>query len=185
MVLRRPGLITWATRSPASHIGILVWRNADQNTLAVSESREGRGGQTLSFSSQVRRFPGQIDIYRPTRDCPEIIRERAATICFNWAGYGYNYPGIKNLTIDHMPVVRFFLERTGLYTPDRLDLTPTTWEASKFCSQLYAWAYRRAKYELGISCRWDPVPGIGDRWITPAALIHSGSFNRFAIGFIP
>lgn len=185
MVLRNPGLVSWVTRSPASHVGTLLWREADQNSLSVAESREGRGGQVLSLSSQVRRFPGQIDIYRPTNGCPQAVRERAATICLNWAGYGYNYPGIWNQWIGTMPLLRLFSEKVLGKSYDLHDLTLSPWEAAKYCSQLVGWSYRRAVYELELKLDWDVCPGLGDRWITPGNLIHGGSFTPVALSLVP
>lgn len=180
MVVKNLGMVSWSLLSPASHIGMLLWREADQNTLSVAESREFKGGRIVSFSSQVRAFEGRIDIYRPKPECPYEVRERAATIAYNWAGRAYNYPGIKDLAIDRLPLIRFFAERWLGYKRDRSSMVLSSWEAAKYCSQLYVWAYRRAKYELGIIGSWEPCPGKNDAFVTPADLIESSGFDLIA-----
>jgi hypothetical protein len=199
-LLRTPeGLIALQTRSDFSHAMTCVWRNGDQRTLAIAESREGRGGQVLTLRSQVRRFPGRIDIYTPTNACPEILRERAATIAFNWAGYGYAYPNIFWMAVVHRPELRWLAEQFG-HEFKLGDTTPSDWAETKVCSQLHGWAYRKAAIELAqegriiwkqcpvdlimrrsfldpIRVDWDPVPNLGDRWIEPGDLARSGSYT--------
>lgn len=185
MVVKNPGLVSWGTLTEATHIGMILWRKADQNSLSVAESREFKGSRVVSFSSQVRAFPGMIDVYRPKVDCHPILRERAATVAYNWAGHSYGYPGIGMQLVDRMPIVRFLAERLMGYNPDRSSMVLSRWESSKYCSQLYAWAYRLAKYELGIFGSWEPCPGINDRFITPGNLTHSGAFDLIATNVKP
>ncbi len=183
MVLKRPGLISWATFSPASHVGMFVWRESDQNVLSVAESRELLGSRVVTFSSQVRQFPGMIDIYRP-KDCPMEVKERAATLAFSWAGYGYNYPGIAALALDRLPILRFGAELLG-YTRDRSSMVISPREKSKFCSQFYIWCYRKAKIEMGLIGGWEPCPGVNDGSVTPGHLMHSGAFELVASDIQP
>jgi hypothetical protein len=184
LALDNPGLITWTTKGRASHIGSLCWRLADQNSLSVAESREGYGARVVSLSSQIRRFPGRISIYRPGTTCPIQVRERAATICYNWAGHEYNYPGIFYLGISNAPVIRYFAEKFFNYHVNYSDMTLSKWDDPKFCSQLYIWSYRLAFKELRLPITWDPVPGIGDKWVTPVHLRHSGAFSLLAPNLI-
>jgi hypothetical protein len=200
-LLKRPGsAIAEKGRSNKSHAMMMVWRHSDQSTLSVAESRELCGARVISLSSQVERFPGAIDVYTPNDDCPKILRERAATIAYNWAGHAYNYPNILKIWLAHETWLRslagaaiLVAEKCGLNLPrinfDFTDLTPTKWDEAKICSQLYVWSYRWAKHELFFQLderarNWDPVPELGDRWVEPGDLARSGSLNRIAEGLV-
>ncbi len=201
MVLNRAGLIARHSRGRASHVGLLAWREADQRSLSVAESREGVGARVVSLSSQVRAFPGAIDIYTPISGCTQLIRERTATTAYNWAGRSYDYPGVLRRGLVHLPLL-YELAHVAGYHPDLTDLLPTTWEAPKVCSDLVAWSYRRAKLELHgllpggtlnandedrrtfLAHGWDPCPGLGNRWVEPNDLVRSGSFRLLAKGLV-
>lgn len=181
-LVRTGNLIGRQGRSEYSHAFLCAWRNADQRTLLIAESREGRGGQILTLSSQVRRFPAQIDIYRPTLACPCEVTQRAATIAINWAGRRYGYPNILRIALVHRPGLRAMAELLG-YEFDVENTTPSPWDEPKVCSQLVAWAYRKAREEVGTRCScplhremsaWDPAPQLGDRYVEPGDLARSG-----------
>jgi hypothetical protein len=172
MVLNVPGSVPWIGRGGASHVGMIVWRHADQNSLRVAESRYWTGGRDVSLSSQVRRFPGLISIYTPKDDCPHELRERAATIAFNWAGHEYDSEGIVQLCLLHAPIARLVAEQFGVKL-DPTDMRLLPWAAPKFCSTLYAWSYR-----------WAPCPGLGDRFVEPADLVRSGAVRLVAKGLV-
>ena len=197
LVRNSGSLIARTGRSQYSHAFTCVWRVADQDTLSVAESREWRGGQVLSLSSQVRRFPGRIDILRPNDLCPDSLRERAATVAYNWAGHAYSYPNIAKIALVHHPLLREAIELAG-YAFDLTDTRPTPWELGKICSQMHAWAYRWAKDELlqefepaqrrmlrkeGVY-GWDPCPELGDSWIEPGDLARSGSYDKVFEGLV-
>ena len=165
-------------RSFYRHAMTCAWRIDDQDTLLVPESREGRGGQIPTLSSQVRRFPRLIDIYTPSDDCPETLRRRAATIAINWSGHGYNYPGIAKNLIAHYVTLQKLAEALG-YELDLDNISPSEWAAPKFCSQFHVWAYRWAKLELLTreKWNWDPVWGLNEEFCQPADLARSGSYR--------
>lgn len=208
-VFNREGLISMMGRCGASHIGTLLWREADQDSLSIAESREGYGGRVVSLKHQVELHPGCIDIYTPNDDCPETLRERAATVAYNWAGYGYAYPVIGEMSLVHMPFAYWLARTCFRYDPDFENLLPSEWHAPKVCSQMHAWAYRWAKLELAglleyieskpiakldvsellrwracLASGWDPCPNMGDRWIEPADLVRSGSYRCIAKGLV-
>lgn len=196
MVLNRPGWISRHGRSTASHVGTLVWREADQNTLSVAESREGKGGRIVSLSTQVRKYPGLIDIYTPTAGCSQPLRERAATIAYNWAGNEYGYLGIAQRGLVHFPLLYELAHALG-YRPDLTDLLPSPWNEPKVCSGLNLWVYRWAKLELTgmldapddekrlwLTAGWDPCPMLGDRWVEPGDLLRGGGFKLLAKGLV-
>jgi hypothetical protein len=191
-LVRTGNLIAQTGRSEESHAFLLAWRHADQSTLLVAESREGRGGQLLTLSSQVREYPGQIDIYRPT--CVRLLAERAATIAVNWSGKRYSYPNILKIWLAHHPLLRKAAEEycllRGWQNPFVLDeVHPSPWDEPKICSQLVTWAFREAKHELGNRLKpsdawWDLVPGLNDRFVEPADIARSGSKQLIAKGLV-
>lgn len=210
-ILNRDNLIGRVGRGHGTHAAIVVVRDADQRSVAIAESREGYGGRVVNFSSQVRKFPGAWDVYAPNDDCPARLRERAATIAFNWAGHGYDYPGIFSKTLWHSPLVLAAASWFDL-APDMTSLELTPWDEPKVCSQLVAWAFRWAKCELyedahdcgsdhdapdhdrpgldhaGRRLRvwptrvgWDPCPLLGDRWVEPADLARAAESGAFRL----
>lgn len=184
LAFRTGGIVARHGRSLYGHVGTAVWRHADQATLLIAESRECHGGRVVTLSSQVRAFPGLIDVYRPTYHCPHGIRQRAATIALNWSGRAYDYPGAWRMALMHAPILRWLAECWNGKAYDPTDLTLSSWTEPKVCSQLHAWAYRLAAVELQIKCDWDPVPNLGDRWIEPGDLVRSGSYRMVAKGLV-
>ena len=173
--------------SPTGHIGMAVWRKSDQCTLCISESREGVGGRTVSLSSQIRKYPGRIDVLTPTDDCPRVLRERAATVAFNWAGHSYAYWRIVAMARRRL----VWLQKTFGTAPNIHDMSLSKFEEAKVCSEMFTWAYRWAKRELVRAaqlikdCFWDALPGIGDKWAEPIPLaVGNPSFKVLAKGLV-
>ena len=183
LVRRGGGLVGAVGRNPARHVGMAVWRHADQSSLQIAESREWYGSRNVSFSSQVRQAPGLWDVYRP-RDCPLELRERAATIALNWAGKSYDYPGAVSIWILENPLLAHAAARFGFYR-DLTDTEPTPWDEAKKCSAMWPWAYRWATRELGLPPSvWDAVPNLNDRYITPGDLVRSGALALVHRGLV-
>lgn len=177
-LLRRPGLIPWGSAGYSSHAMPAVWREDDQGerTLAVAEAREFYGVRCVTLRSQVERYPGRIDVYRPL--CDPEIRERAATIAFRQCGHAYGYAATAEAALLRMPLVRALLR----YNPPRPTDPPARWIDAKNCSFHYAWCYERAIYELAHPTTWRPVFNMHARAIVPADLERSGSFRLVARG---
>jgi len=199
MVLKNPGLIArHAGRGEASHVGTLAWRHDDQDTLLVGESREWVGARVVTLSSQVRKYPGQIDIYTPTEDCPRELRARMATLAVNWAGRSYSYAGILRRALVELPLAYELATRCGYEPVGMTDLLPSPWEEPKVCSGLALWLARWAKLELagldpGINqalCRavlaegWEPLPLLSDRWAAPNDLVGSAKYKLLAANLV-
>lgn len=192
-LVRTGNYLARSGRSEYSHAFLLAWRNSDQSTLLVAESREGRGGQLLTLSSQVRAYPGQIDIYRAD-GAARILRERAATIAVNWAGKRYGYPNIAKIWLAKRPWLRAIAEEyycaRGWQNPFVLEETiPSPWHEPKVCSQLCCWAYRQAKYELfhRLKPEWrafDLAPNLNDRFVEPGDLHRGGALQLVAKGLV-
>lgn len=194
-LVRTENYIARKGRSDKSHAFLLAWRHADQSTLLVAESREGRGGQVLTLKSQIARFPGQIDIYRPRDPCPRILAERAATLAVNWSGRGYGYPNLWRIWLAHQPWLRTLAEHAydlarvrNPFGPIR-EVVASPWEEPKICSQLVAWSYRWAKTELfhrltPVQREFELVPNLNDRFVEPGDLDRSGSLQLIAKGLV-
>lgn len=190
-VLNRPGMVPAMGRGRASHIATVVIREADQRSISLAESREGYGGRVVAFSGEIDRFPGLWDLYTPADACPGTLRERAATVAYNWAtgrhGH-YDYPGILSKLALRNPLCRLALRAIG-HDPDMSDTRPSLWKARKVCSQLHAWAFRYARAELALlDPAWDPCPLLGDRWVEPADLVRAaeaGTYRLIAKGLTP
>ncbi len=173
--------------SPTGHIGMSAWRRADQHTLLCAESREGHGGRLVTLSSQIRKYPGRIDVYTPTDDCPRVLRERAATVCVNWAGRNYAYGHIVAMARRRL----VWLQKVCGTTPNLQDLTISPFDMAKVCSELFVWCYRFAKRELVRQaqlvkdCFWDALVGVADRWAEPIPLaMNNPSFKLLAKGLV-
>lgn len=172
LLFRGNGLIPWASEGPYSHAAIALWRG---RVLALAEAREWIGARVVTLSSQVRKHPGRIDVFRPL--CGLAIRERAADLAFRQAGHAYGYAAVAWASLLRLPILRAIAERftaplDPVGEPDAL------WHESKFCSQLFLWCYRRA------SSTFDPVPNLADRYCTPNHLSHSSSFAPMFRGLL-
>src|SRR3954467_12336419 len=79
LLFRRRGLIAIAGRGTHSHAAKTAWWGSE---LFCVEVREGHGGRAVTLESQVRKFPGHIDVYHsnPANRWPEYDRTRSTTM---------------------------------------------------------------------------------------------------------
>lgn len=160
LLFRRRGLISIAGRGIHSHAGKAAWWDDD---LFCLEVREWHGGRAVTLESQVRRFPGRIDVYRANargrwrRYRPELATRYMRRL----AGCDYGYFGVLAAAMLHLPIVRLWVR------PASDDPSPETPRGKRppFCSQACASADRKA----GV----DPVPNLADRLTEPADLARS------------
>ncbi len=185
VAFRNDSLVSWVGRSEYSHVGMAVWRQDDHgDTLCIAEFREFAGARVVSFKSQVRKFPGLIDVYRP--EFPDshhyAIADRAATIMFRQcvSGLEYDYGGIAKLAIMHLPIVSYIGSRLLGFGQDQ-GFNPSPWQSPKFCSFGFDWAYRRAIGELRFDTDWVPVKLLHSRMVEPGDLTR-GSFTKVISG---
>ncbi len=164
--------IAFAIGSPYAHAAMAAYRSGENHdTLCCVESRQFKGGRVVTLHSQVQRYPGRIDVWRPK--CPRHIRSLAAQYAFDQAGHEYNLLGIGGCGLNWLP------DRLGI-KPDWLfdvdDLTLSKWDEAKFCSQQNCFAYRKAAlyHEPAWADipEWDPCPGRGDAWCWPGHLAN-------------
>ena len=155
-----------AGRSRYTHAGRAVWWGKD---LFCCEVRELKGGRAVTLESQVRRFPGLIDVFEvnPCGRWREFNRRGAVRYMRRLAGCDYGYLGVLLAALRHLPLWRFLVK------PDSDDLRVN--EQPPFCSQACAMADR-----LGGGV--DPVPHLADRLTEPADLARSPFYRyRFTL----
>jgi len=163
LLFRNGGLIPVAGRSVYSHAAMAGWWvGGGVDHLMCLELRELRGGRAVTLISQVMRFPGRIDVYRPNLTADQ--REKAFAAMRGKAGHDYNYWGLISTACLHLPGIRFFAK------PDLSDLDILRGRHPEYCSQAVASAYR-----LGAGV--DPVPNLNDRLTEPADLARSSLFS--------
>lgn len=119
LLFRGKGLISDAIevagRSPYSHAALASWvlrTPRERGVLMAVEVREGYGGRMVNLSSQVRKFPGQIDVYRPTRSlresCPigHVVVEMVRI-----TGHDYGYWAVARAALQYVPFARWFVRK--------------------------------------------------------------------------
>jgi len=162
LLFRRRGAISIAGRGEHSHAAKAAWWDDD---LFCLEMREWKGGRAVTLASQVRRFPGMIDVFsaNPGRRWPHYDRRAALRYMRRLAGSEYGYRGVVTAALLHLPVVRWLVPAD--LNDEAIDTRPL------FCSQACALADR-------VGGGVDPVPHLADRLTEPADLARS-SFYRY------
>lgn len=174
-ILRNGGMLGANSPNDATHALLFLWTFG---VLEVFESREFLGAHQVSFSSQVGKYPGLIDIYRP--NCDPHVAQVAAGWAAKMEGHKYGY----------FDWVRTAFRRVGGYPRAKTDTTLGEFHEPKDCSAAVTWCYRAGQrdveHELGHLApdEWDPVPGINEHFVEPYMLAESGSFRLIARGVI-
>ncbi|QEG37841.1 hypothetical protein [Bythopirellula goksoeyrii] len=155
-------LIGTAGRSPYTHAARAIWWG---DTLFCCEVRELKGGRAVTLASQVRKFPGRIDVFatNPDNRWAEYDRHGAIQHMLQLTGCDYGYRGLLEAALLHVPLWRVFMRPT---TDDSHVV-----KRPPFCSEACAMADR-------IGGHVDPVPHLADRITEPADLARS-SFYRY------
>lgn len=168
LLFRRRSLISILGRGEHSHAAKAAWWDGD---LFCLEVREWYGGRAVTLSSQVRRFPGRIDVFEvnPDERWPHYDRRGAVRFMRRLAGCDYGYCGVVWAGLLHLPVLRLFL-RANLDDASHLHRPP-------FCSHACAMADR-----LGGGV--DPVPHLAD-WLTEPADLARSPFYRYRCTLLP
>jgi hypothetical protein len=138
----------------------------------VGETRALRGARVVTLSSQVRRHPGRIDVYRPNPDgCwTRYDCEEASRFMRRLAGDHYGYRAVWFVALLHLPFVRLFVKPKLHLEQRRARRRPP------FCSHACAMADR-------IGGGVDPVENLPDRLTEPADLARSPFYRYlFTIG---
>jgi hypothetical protein len=174
LLFRRRGLIAIAGRGDHSHAAKAAWWPAygeKTSELFCLEVREWHGGRAVTLASQVRRFPGRVDVYQANANerWPEYDRTRATNFMRRLAGCDYGYAAVLSAAMLHLPLFRLAV-RADL-NDSAIDRRPP------FCSQACAMADR-----LGGGV--DPVPHLTDRLTEPADLARS-PFYLYQFTLVP
>src|SRR3954467_1668988 len=105
LLFRRHNPISIAGRGTHSHAAKASWWEGD---LFCVEVREWHGGRAVTLDSQVKKFPGRIDVYHtnPANRWPEYDRTRATTMMRRLAGCDYGYAAVLAAAMLHLPVIR-------------------------------------------------------------------------------
>ena len=159
-------LIGVAGRSDYTHAARAIWWG---DTLFCCEVRELKGGRAVTLESQVRNYPGGIDVFETNPDHRWREYDLAGSLSYTrrLAGCDYGYLGVLKAALRHLPLWRF------LVRPDTNDQHVTS--RPPFCSQAIAMADR-------IGGGVDPVPQLADRVTEPADLARSPFYRyRFTL----
>ena len=78
LLFRRHGLISIFGRGTHSHAAKAIWWG---KVLCCVEVRQWHGGRAVTLSSQVRRFPGVIDVYETNPNGLWRDYDREAATC--------------------------------------------------------------------------------------------------------
>ena len=127
--------------------------------------------RAVTLASQVRRFPGRIDVYEtnPKNRWADYDRTAATAAMRSKAGNQYSYWNLLRSALLHLPVARIFVSSD---TRDRQSRAP---HSSEYCSQACASADR-------IGGGVDPVPNLHDRLTEPSDLARSPFYRyRFTL----
>jgi hypothetical protein len=159
-------LIGAAGRSDYTHAARAIWWN---DVLFCCEVRELRGGRAVTLESQIRKYPGLVDVFatNPDNRWPEYDWQRANRFMQRLAGCDYGYAGLLKAAVLHVPFWRL-LVKPELDDVQIADYPP-------FCSHACAMADR-----LGGGV--DPVPHLADRITEPGDLARSPFYRyRFTL----
>lgn len=150
-------LIATAGRGVHSHAGKVAWWGDEPFCCEV---REWHGGRAVTLASQVRKYPGRIDVFRtnPNFRWPHYDRLASTRYMRNLAGCDYGYGSVLSASLLHLPVARL------LAKPNLNDVQAE--HHPPFCSQAVVMADRLAG---GV----DPVPHLADRLTEPTDLAQS------------
>lgn len=169
--------------SPHTHSAKAAWW---ESTLMCLEVRELRGGRAVTLESQVKKFPGQIDVFRSNAmRLPETSayeaklqglergdyydRQRAMQLMLSMAGCEYGYGEVALAALTHLPIVRICCQ------PNFND--EAIRERPPFCSAACTIADR-------IGGGVDPVPHLADAYTEPGHLTHS-TFYKYLFTLVP
>ncbi len=137
-------------------------RGADAEALMCSEVKEWHGGRAVTLSSQVKKYPRRIDVYRCNHGnlWPWFKPRAAAVAMLREAGSHYGYWSVIKASFGHLPLLQLIFG----YRPDTDDEAPSGYQ--KYCSEAVSFALRTAG---GV----DPVKSLADRSTEPGDIERS------------
>jgi hypothetical protein len=151
-MFRNGGLIARVSDGPYTHAAKCLWLRdilGQKTELLIAESREGYGGRIVTLSSQVRLYPGRIDIFRPT--CKTEVAAWSAHLVARQAGHDYGWGSIRLAFFKRLMLWRLL---TGAhFHTEGTELSP--WNEPKHCAQAVCWGERSAAKRLQPG--WEPT----------------------------
>lgn len=168
LLFRRSKLVAHLGRGVHSHAAMAAWWHGEVFVLEVTP---WYGGRAVTLASQVKRYPGQIDLF-VANACGTFVhfdRTGAVRAMQQLMGMPYGWGTVARLLLRRLPLGRV------IFPPELVD--PLTLGRGAICSQAVAWATRTGG---GV----DPVPYLADRATEPADLARS-LFYRYRLTFIP
>ncbi len=174
-LFRNGGLIAATGQGPWTHAAKCFWFG---NTLLLAEVREWYGGRCVTLSSQVKKYPGRIDIFRPK--CRADTAKFSAELLCRLAGHEYGWANIWRLGFSRLPLLRLL---SG-WRPKTWDMKPTPFGEPMICSQAVIWC-ERAAGQTDSPTKFLPCPHKGDRWVTPDDIGFSGDHELKFEGLMP
>jgi len=171
LLFRGKGIISRLIRSfgrgKYSHAAKASWIKGE---LFCLEVREWRGGRAVTLSSQVQKFPGQIDVFETNAiKLPDYNRTKADSLMLLFAGIEYGYSDIIATAVLHAWGLRLIAQAN--VDDDFVSKRPP------YCSAACAIADR-------VGGGIDPVPNLADKITEPSDLARSQLY-RYRCTLIP
>lgn len=173
-------VIRMVGRGPYTHVGMADRRNGH---IDLIEFREFRGGRVVNLATQIHKFSGRIDVYRPAAsiayyenlsdvESAQLGRKigvrtygydghKATSLLRDLAGQPYGWKRILRFALYFIPGIRWFV------TPDSNDTDES--HSYPVCSTSVSLAVRKGYV--------DPVPNLADFDTMPDDLARSALFS--------
>lgn len=134
--------------------------------IYCTEVREGVGGRIVTLASQVRKYPGQIDVWALGRSgYYNFDPYGAAALMRKFAGQDYGWWSVAQAAMQHVAFVR--LGRKHNY-----DLERDLYDRPPFCSEAVSYACREGGGQ-------DPAAGLADRYTLPGDLVRNAMLTQY------
>jgi hypothetical protein len=188
-------LISTSSGTPYSHVGVASWVDGNSNTedgiLECVDFREGfllaglfglsgnDGGRSVNLNQQVKKFPGQIDVYRPnpvffsyffdeiTKEFTLIEKQfdgKAVTrIMRRMTGLPYGWKKIWWMIKYKLWILDLFKDKDSLICDTLEDIVYPV------CSTVTSYAFNQPGFDL--------VHNRSDEWTEPGDIAKSSGLN--------
>ena len=128
----------------------------------------------MNLSSQVSKYPGKIDVFRPI--APLVVRDRAAYWSARLTGQPYGYRDILRAVTKRID----FLQALGIVSIDRHDTTLSTWDTPRDCSRHTLWCYRKSAWDT--IDKFELLPRTNEELVEPSHLATTPAMELIAHG---
>jgi len=161
-------LIAKIGKSPYCHAAMAGWWRGQQGQrerLFLLETVQFRGARTSALSEQVKKYPGQWDVYRVDQG-KSFYQAKAVRYMIDLVSTKYGWCALGRAALLHLPFIRYML------TPEKED------ELGEFpfCSMAVSAALRAG--------RFDPCTKLADTFTEPGDLAESLEY-KFTLDWDP